>query len=89
MMPNAEDLTVAEVCERTRLDPETVQRALRTGDLRGYKVLSRWRVRPVDLADWCPPNAPPPRKGRRKRQARSEAADRERTDRELAALGYR
>lgn len=88
MLPNANDLTVEEVAAMTRQKPETLQAALRRGQLRGYKVGASWRVTRAALADYCrewQAATPAGRKRRRKpgRMAERDAA----AERRLRAAG--
>lgn len=52
MMPR---LTVAEVAEATRKDPQTVRRALQAGELHGVqsKVRGHWTVREDCAEAWA------------------------------------
>lgn len=45
-------LTVAEVCERTKLSSRYVYEAIRQGDLKAARFGSRRLVDPADLDEW-------------------------------------
>ena len=48
-------LTVPEVAERLRLNPETIRRMLRDGRMRGFRPggdSAGWRVSERDLREW-------------------------------------
>src|SRR5438132_1280689 len=45
-------LTLEEVCERVRLSPWAVRRAIQRGELRAYKLRGRLRIPEDALADW-------------------------------------
>ena len=69
-------LTVAEVAEYLRLREPAVRRAIRRGDLRGFKAGREWRVEPADLERFKveqqnvpDPNRTTPRRGRGRRKA--------------------
>jgi excisionase family DNA binding protein len=47
--PMSEILTVEQVAEYLQLDPETVRRAARKGELPGARIGRRWRFRKEDL----------------------------------------
>jgi excisionase family DNA binding protein len=54
-VPNGELLTVQEVAERLKMNPETVRRWLRQGKLRGYLLggdRSGYRVAQDDLEEF-------------------------------------
>jgi excisionase family DNA binding protein len=59
---NEQLLTVEEVAERLRLDPEAVRRYLRSGELRGMRFGNRggWRISEVDLAAFLAARRPDP-----------------------------
>jgi excisionase family DNA binding protein len=45
-------LTLEEVCERVRLSPWAVRRAIRRGELRAYKLRGRLRIPADSVEDW-------------------------------------
>jgi excisionase family DNA binding protein len=45
-------LTVEETARWAKCSPETVRRACRSGQLRGARIGSQWRVSPQALAEW-------------------------------------
>jgi excisionase family DNA binding protein len=52
MMPDDKPLTVEEVAEQLRVNPETVRTWLRTGELNAVDVGGKYRFYPVDLEDF-------------------------------------
>ena len=59
-------LTTAEVAERLRLHPKTVERAIRRGELRAWRPSGAgpWRIRPEWVRDWIEERATRPRAAR-------------------------
>ena len=47
-----ETLTVNQVAQYLRVNPETVRRAARSGRLRASRIGRRWRIRQKDLSEW-------------------------------------
>jgi len=45
-------LTVKEAALRARCNAETVRRALRSGELRGWLFLNQWRTTADDVDEW-------------------------------------
>lgn len=45
-------LTPAEVAQRCRLSQRVILRAIRAGELRGYKLRGRWRIDERDVEAW-------------------------------------
>lgn len=44
-------LTVPELAERWSMHPETVRRMIARGDLKAFKVGSRWRIK-IEVVKW-------------------------------------
>jgi excisionase family DNA binding protein len=55
-------LTTAEVAERLRLHPKTVERAIRRGELRAWRpsAAGPWRIRPEWVDHWVDARATSP-----------------------------
>jgi len=53
-------LTIPEVAERCQLSERTVNRAILAGELRAFKLRSRWRIHPDDVAAWIDAASPEP-----------------------------
>jgi len=49
---NTKVYTPREVAEILNVSVFTVQELLRSGRLKGFKITSRWRVKPKDLDDF-------------------------------------
>jgi len=45
-------MTVQDVAEYLNVDPKTVYRMVKRGDLPGFKVGGSWRFRREDIDDW-------------------------------------
>lgn len=56
----SEFLTKAEVAERLKVNPRTVERAIIGGELPAYKVLSRVRICRDELEEWIAAQRVPP-----------------------------
>lgn len=51
-MPDEKPLTVEEVAEQLRVNPETVRTWIRTGELNAIDVGGKYRIYPADLEDF-------------------------------------
>lgn len=51
-MENTKVYTPREVAEILNVSVFTVQELLRSGRLKGFKITSRWRVKPEDLKEF-------------------------------------
>lgn len=51
-MENIKAYTPREVAEILNVSVFTVQELLRSGRLKGFKITSRWRVKPEDLKEF-------------------------------------
>jgi excisionase family DNA binding protein len=52
IMPDDKPLTVEEVAEQLRVNPETVRTWIRTGELNAVDVGGKYRIYPADLEDF-------------------------------------
>jgi excisionase family DNA binding protein len=59
-VPCSEFMTKAEVAERLKVNPRTVERAINDGKLPAYKLLSRVRICRDELEDWIQAQRVPP-----------------------------
>ncbi len=59
-------LSTADVGERVRLHPKTVERAIRRGELRAWRpsAAGAWRIRPEWVDEWIESRATRPRAAR-------------------------
>jgi excisionase family DNA binding protein len=55
-LDSEEWLTKAEAGELLKLHPKTIERAVGRGDIRGYKLQGRIRIRRADLDTWIEAN---------------------------------
>jgi excisionase family DNA binding protein len=85
VLPNSDDLTPAQVAQRTGRPLKTVQEWLRRGRLRGYKQGPKlWYVPVAALEELCRPNDVAERSARRQR---ASSARRRREDDRLREIG--
>jgi len=64
-------LTIPQVAEQCQLSERTVNRAILDGELLAFKLRSRWRIRPDDLAAWIDASSPEPQAPGRLRVSRA------------------